>query len=56
MKLALVTETFPPDINGVAMTFGVIANELGRRKHTVTVCRPWRPNLGWDGNFSDNPA
>ena len=24
MKLALVTETFPPGINGVAMTFGVI--------------------------------
>jgi hypothetical protein len=31
VKLALVTETFPPEINGVAMTFGVIARELGRR-------------------------
>ena len=37
MKLALVTETFPPEINGVAMTFGVIARELGRRGHAVTV-------------------
>ena len=45
MKLALVTETFPPEINGVAMTFGVIACELGRRGHTVTVYRPWRPDL-----------
>ena len=43
MKLALVTETFPPEINGVAMTFGVIARELGRRGHTVTVYRPRRP-------------
>jgi glycosyltransferase involved in cell wall biosynthesis len=45
VKLAIVTETFPPEINGVAMTFGVIARELGRRKHAVTVYRPWRPDL-----------
>jgi len=45
VKLALVTETFPPEINGVAMTFGVIARELGLRKHEVTVYRPWRPDL-----------
>jgi len=46
VKLALVTETFPPEVNGVAMTFGVIARELGRRGHTVTVYRPHRPDLG----------
>lgn len=45
MKLTIVTETFPPEINGVAMTFGVIARELGRRGHAVTVYRPWRPDL-----------
>lgn len=45
MKLALVTETFPPEINGVAMTFGVIARELGRRGHAVTVYRPRRDDL-----------
>jgi glycosyltransferase involved in cell wall biosynthesis len=45
VKLALVTETFSPEINGVAMTFGVIAREFGRRKHEVTVYRPWRPDL-----------
>lgn len=45
MNLALVTETFPPEINGVAMTFGVIARELGRRGHAVTVYRPWRRDL-----------
>ena len=42
MKLAFVTETFPPEVNGVAMTFGVIARELGRRGHEVTVYRPSR--------------
>ena len=45
MKLAIVTETFPPEINGVAMTFGVIATELGRRGHSVAVYRPRRPDL-----------
>ncbi|MDB6093201.1 MAG: glycosyl transferase [Verrucomicrobia bacterium] len=50
MKLAIVTETFPPEVNGVAMTFGVIAAELGRRGHEVTVYRPGRPDL--PGNAS----
>jgi glycosyltransferase involved in cell wall biosynthesis len=45
VKLAIVTETFPPEINGVAMTFGVIAGELGRRGHLVAVYRPWRRDL-----------
>jgi glycosyltransferase involved in cell wall biosynthesis len=42
MKLALVTETSSPEVNGVAMTFGVIAQELTRRGHDVTVYRPRR--------------
>ena len=45
MKLAIVTETFPPEVNGVAMTFGTIARELGRRGHAVTVYRPRRDDL-----------
>lgn len=45
VKLAIVTETFPPEINGVAMTFGVIARELGRRGHAVTIYRPRRDDL-----------
>ena len=45
MKLAVVTETFPPEINGVAMTFGTIARELGRRGHDLTVYRPRRRDL-----------
>ena len=48
MKLTIVTETFPPEINGVAMTFGHIASELGRRGHQVTVCRPRRDDLAND--------
>jgi glycosyltransferase involved in cell wall biosynthesis len=40
VKLALVTETFPPEINGVAMTLGHLAAGLTRRGFAVTVHRP----------------
>lgn len=43
MKLALVTETFPPEINGVAMTLGQLAAGLARRGVVVTVHRPRQP-------------
>ncbi len=42
MNLTIVTETFPPEINGVAMTFGHIVRELTRRGHAVTVLHPRR--------------
>jgi glycosyltransferase involved in cell wall biosynthesis len=45
VNIAIVTETFPPEVNGVAMTFGVITRELARRGHVVTVYRPNRPDL-----------
>lgn len=45
LKIALVTETFPPEINGVAMTFGVIVRELSRRGHAMTVYRPRHNDL-----------
>ena len=45
VKLTIVTETFPPEINGVAMTFGRIAGELAGRGHEVTVCHPRRDDL-----------
>jgi glycosyltransferase involved in cell wall biosynthesis len=45
VNIAIVTETFPPEVNGVAMTFGVIARELSRHEHSVTVYRPKRPDL-----------
>ncbi|HEX2100532.1 MAG TPA: glycosyltransferase, partial [Candidatus Synoicihabitans sp.] len=42
MNLALVTETFPPEINGVAMTLSHLAEGLAQRGHAVTVHRPRR--------------
>ena len=40
MRLALVTETFPPEINGVARTLGRWADTFRERGHTVHVIRP----------------
>lgn len=40
MNIALVTETFPPEINGVAMTLSHLVEGLARRGHRVTVIRP----------------
>lgn len=40
LRIALVTETFPPEVNGVAMTLGHLVSGLRRRGHTVDVVRP----------------
>lgn len=49
MNLTIVTETFAPEINGVAMTFGHVARELARRGHHVLVCRPRRSDSDQSG-------
>lgn len=43
MRLTLVTETFPPELNGVARTLGRWAETFCRRGHAVDVIRPLRP-------------
>jgi glycosyltransferase involved in cell wall biosynthesis len=40
LKLALVTETYSPEINGVAMTLGRLVDGLAARGHFVTIIRP----------------
>ncbi len=40
MHLALVTETYAPEINGVAMTLGRLVDGLAARGHRITVFRP----------------
>jgi len=40
VKIALVTETYPPEINGVAMTLSELVNGLRERGHHVQVVRP----------------
>jgi glycosyltransferase involved in cell wall biosynthesis len=40
LRIAVVTETFPPEVNGVAMTLGHLVQGLRDRGHRVTVVRP----------------
>lgn len=40
MNLVLVTETYAPEINGVAMTLGRLVDGLAARGHRVTIVRP----------------
>lgn len=40
LRIALVTETWPPEINGVAHTLAHFARGLGARGHRVTLVRP----------------
>lgn len=40
LNIALVSETYPPEINGVATTLGRLVSGLRDRGHRVTVVRP----------------
>ncbi len=43
LRLTLVTETFPPEVNGVARTLGRWVEAFRARGHLVRVIRPRRP-------------
>jgi len=43
LDLVLVTETFPPEVNGVSMTLGRLVGGLRTRGHRVRVVRPRLP-------------
>lgn len=40
LRIAVVTETYPPEINGVARTVGLMVEELLARGHDVELIRP----------------
>jgi len=40
LRIAVVTETYPPEVNGVAMTLGHLVNGLQVRNHQVQLIRP----------------
>lgn len=40
LKLAVVTETHPPEVNGVAMTVGRLIGGMRERGHSISVIRP----------------
>lgn len=53
LRVSLVTETFPPEINGVAMTLGRLVEGLQARDHQVQLIRP-RQGLETNPESVDN--
>jgi glycosyltransferase involved in cell wall biosynthesis len=49
LRIAVVTETYPPEVNGVAMTLGRLVNGLQVRNHQIQLIRPRQ-------NAEDQPA
>lgn len=54
LRIAVVTETWPPEINGVAVTLSKLIQQLGSRHHTIQLIRPrqdkfdsGKENDGW---------
>lgn len=50
-RFSIVTETYPPEINGVALTLGHLVRGLDARGHTVSVIRPRQH--AWDAGAHD---
>jgi hypothetical protein len=49
LRVAVVTETYPPEVNGVAMTIGRMVEGLCQRDHQIQLIRPQQ-------NSADQPA
>jgi len=53
MKLCIVTETYPPEVNGVAMTLQRISDELRRQGHAVSIVRPRQSSEAQNARYAD---
>ena len=45
LRVAVVTETWPPEVNGVAVTLAKLVQGLGHRNHDVQLIRPRQPKF-----------
>ena len=54
MRVAIVTETYPPEINGVALTVAGLARGLQQAGHEVQLIRPRQPLVDADGAQNDD--
>ncbi|MFT4901987.1 MAG: glycosyltransferase involved in cell wall biosynthesis [Lentimonas sp.] len=53
MKICIVTETYPPEINGVAMTLHRIGYELRQQGHSVSIVRPRQSSEAQNAQYPD---
>jgi glycosyltransferase involved in cell wall biosynthesis len=54
MRYAIVTETYPPEINGVALTVQGLEQGLRGRGHEVSLVRPRQVNEGADATGAEH--
>jgi glycosyltransferase involved in cell wall biosynthesis len=40
LRIAVVTETWPPEVNGVAVTLSKLIHQLSQKNHTIQLIRP----------------
>jgi len=40
LRISIVTETYPPEVNGVARTIGVMVGRMLEREHSILLVRP----------------
>jgi glycosyltransferase involved in cell wall biosynthesis len=52
-RIAIVTETYPPEVNGVALTMGHLVAGLRGAGHTVSLVRPRQSCIDDWGNHTD---
>jgi glycosyltransferase involved in cell wall biosynthesis len=56
LRIALVTETWPPEVNGVAATISRVVEGLRERRHQVQLVRPRQPADGAAADPAHDPA
>jgi glycosyltransferase involved in cell wall biosynthesis len=54
LDVCVVTETFPPEINGVTLTLGHLVRGLRSRGHRVSLVRPRQPAVDGPGDPADS--
>ncbi len=52
MRIDFVTDTYPPDVNGVAMTLANLTAELRKRNHLVHICHTGETRRGETSHLS----
>jgi len=57
LRVAVVTETYPPEVNGVAVTISRVIDGLRQNRHDVQLVRPRQSALdqGMDADSGGNP-
>ena len=56
LRIAVVTETYPPEINGVARTVGLMVDALLARGHQIELVRPRQAGDGCDSSAGRSPG